>query len=650
MVEYVLSEEELDDKMVAILKVKGYKSQLKTSLPKVAKNFGASVILDHLAKLCAPTGPLSGLTALRQPALVTLLAKEIARFEIPGNKLLGASPPIWTANPTSQYIEHIWARRVALSLWLDWAGIWPWGLSDFPRWQVGILLDYRPDRHDAIQNAFDGWGNGQGLVSKPHAGMIDVWLADPIAALFEALKVAGKHGPTTPMEACGAISLYLKSCRYAHGYSPQWQRELYGNPSGVAPLPGWIHCSKGGYYYAVGSSFDVKWGGCQTSSQYLVAVLRAMNIPAVALTTRIAEGTRMPWEPWPFQGEVLAEYPTGFGSGVHRTVYCYGANLGLDHADWVLQGHFGADFGGCLSHWIPVKAQYFLHKSYLVPKVNTPANSLQLAKAAGGVYDSVFEAAVNWTLAGNPRYTHFLNSGWSQILQVSPVNREVLGKTLASLWWGCEAPRLAYLGDLMGLAPSPSAKWSAIASNIPAFFTQNTPPGKYNVTNAKDEQPGEEFVARLLRLVLTPPLAGASISLVMPKFKSNLAFKTPPTSTWALAMVAYGVLFLKKVKYTSQFYYTLRLFFTLQSNYDMAFPSSSRVVWESGEQCATASSLMKKGSTVPIDPITPTYIPASQLHWCDPSKEPQCDLAHPKSIVSLIKLAARAIEWSMEGG
>lgn len=249
-------------------------------------------------------------------------------------------------------MRRIWARKVAVSLWSDANGHWPWSLEDLPVELRNALLGWNPEEEvdpdcvipsstassipKQLAVGLDG-DNGQWIRKKSSDAYAaldttghPVWSADP---LFE-WELAFFH--VKPLlqdiarrDAVFATSQWLCDEAFVHD-----DGEPFDATS--ASYPGEISLKK---------IVELNYGGCHYIAALIAAVLRPMGIPCLLTKARTVSRTKLTW----------TDDEMGEGDSCnHASLICRlpEGSLAVFHADF-LCAYMGQRYGSPELMWIP---------------------------------------------------------------------------------------------------------------------------------------------------------------------------------------------------------------------------------------------------------------------------------------------------------
>jgi hypothetical protein len=339
---------------------------------------GLADLANSLLPMCTKGGVFGSVSAFRKPRLCARVAIAYAEQFGIGDKYVAAvrllsfapkakpifraippsdtdrDPSVWVPDVTVDILETIWARRIALALFGN--TVFPWTFNDFPPWQIGVMLDYRPavvntiaEFESAVINGQDlhddSWGTTTGIMFDP----------EPLDSWNEAQRILNYFTPLSPATATEALVSWMKVRRFIHGKEQAWY--AFGDLDVNAPPSGYYFpdCPENGkvstyqgppqYICTLRQVIRLRWGGCPITAAYCAAVLRAMNLPACRVFPVWPIGSELESfriGPQPYRVEQLPLSHT-IGSNTpdeaHTTWFSLGGGLAVPHAD------------DCLAQW-----------------------------------------------------------------------------------------------------------------------------------------------------------------------------------------------------------------------------------------------------------------------------------------------------------
>ncbi|MBM4346159.1 MAG: hypothetical protein FJ100_22525 [Deltaproteobacteria bacterium] len=485
---------------------------------------GHEDMLPWALPLCEAGGALTSVHALRDPyhcirvtnALTALRGKGqvlnpqgLGHFDWLAVNHSSASiqdPVFWQQPMTAIKIRTIWARRVALSLLSDFEQRFPWKFSDFPRWHIGVMLDYRPEQGEPVVSAESNGQsylpviNGQALMEGTLPNTGGLFDPEPFDFYWEAQRVLEAFPAQTPMAAVASLARYMRTVRFTHGYHVNWFSNfgpLPDPPGGYAgPCTGTLGLLQGQkrYYGCAHQVVAAHWGGCPVNSTYAARVLQSMNIPAcrlqnVQVPTKNADvKIASYWDRADAQvgGSDLLKGQTYVGGGQsipgHNGVLALGAGLGYFHGDELL-----VDYGVYTNDGVPAfPAGAVYYTLQLLPHNEEPVPAPATASAACiklAAYllqlpnVSAFNIA-NRVAWANSLILRSLNYASKPTLGFSAVD-VMLRRLLDALEWPCVRAPISNLARFMPTAEPASAlmegaaapaanRWPPSGPNAPA--------------------------------------------------------------------------------------------------------------------------------------------------------------------------------------
>lgn len=687
--------------------------------------WGLAERLKRIIPLCANGGALTGVSGLRDDNLILLVVSAIFQL-LPKDPPLdfpeGAMPwpqgatgdddPALASKPLDELgAQTIWARRVALSLLVEADELVPWSLGSFPKWQVAVMLDWRPDAAEGygfLSELEKGTARGQKiLLLNNQWTTFQIWSQNPLAAWYEAQSINAKYNPATPKAAAIAVVDWMRDTRFIHGIPTNWlvhsfadsPPPRYGDTCAAEPT-GMNQLIDGASYSASFSQVcKFRWGGCPINSQYIVDVLRAMNVPACSFWVTLLLG-----------GTVF--------HGPHTAVYALGSELALFHGDDALQN--GYTFAGSNATWRPIVAQYYFHRvteefANLKLSEKSARNALAILANALGVE---LEALAH----RDPRFRRFSGVGSSAwlLLQAQSLADNVanekrfeialnafkvsLSAAQAAFQWACEASNLSSFANRRGSpARARPAKgepnWSAIAPNLPAVLTKmavnsQSESDKKAQAQAIVSKPfdrlrpmaelkarqnwaacfsasGGIFPANFLRQDCRAQISyGVTIATASggKKLKADYFPESEMVGAWAVRMVAFANMFVhgstgpnarapKDPKVGALLWATMKDFFNLQLTVvPLAFPEDREIFWQS--KCGgfvppfvnkVGGGVKPGGGWIPQEALYHLAVfPNSPTgHQCSASSPQIADSQILESLIALLAYAVECLIWYM---
>ncbi len=279
----------------------------------------------------------------------------------------------------NQFTQHdalrLWSRRVALSLYIDGAGLVPWRLRDFPAWQVAGMLSWRPQSPNRLKDVLEGSWRGHSPLQAVGGAWFSsdfIWNPDPTTAYHAASSIIHVASATTPRAALAALRTWMVQRRALHGQR-EWtyfacNQEADAPPGGILELS----CNPTGVYsISMAQWLRRGWGGCGVNSAALATLLLGVNVPA-ATVTKVAvdmpadDEMIPPTTAWSTSLRVTDSVPIRVAGGFdrnHNACYAFGSGLACTHGDLNVNGVAnGAVYGDdSLSGWLPWRLQFGMH-------------------------------------------------------------------------------------------------------------------------------------------------------------------------------------------------------------------------------------------------------------------------------------------------
>ena len=242
----------------------------------------------------------------------------------------------------------IWARRLAVSLWADRHGHWPWRLDSLLPSERRALLAWEPEAVTELSEK-PSWSrasrtydsatmptNGQGLYVWPDGsyGTGQLWTPDPFLEWRLAYLEVAAPGLVARRDAPLAVTAWVRQRGLLHDAGDV--SRPYHSPNAHASLPEVL--ARG-------------FAGCTSNTPLCVALCRALGVPAFEVITGVYK-----------RDLARAVIETGAVELGHHTVVCPSHDVGLAllHGDDLLafRGHRFAPPAGA---WLPIGEWLLVH-------------------------------------------------------------------------------------------------------------------------------------------------------------------------------------------------------------------------------------------------------------------------------------------------
>ncbi len=281
-------------------------------------------------------------------------------------------------------MRKIWARRLAVALWADVNAHWPWSLDELPIDLRNALLGWNPRSETAFEGAcansdsVDTWDcivprlvegltgqNSQGIwgtnvaatgIPAGYSGGF-VWSPDPLSewlVAFYGIRPRLGDSPASRKDGVLAAHQWLLDRTYVHDKGDPKDNTLTVHP-GFTSFKSLV-------------LENVNYGGCSTTGPLFVALLRAMNIPALSLPNLPTVGRAYSWN----MDQISKGQPNG-----HTSVVCRlpEGSFAVFHADYICS-YMGQRYGDPVDMWIPYAEWFLVHLILWGDFLKSPENAV----------------------------------------------------------------------------------------------------------------------------------------------------------------------------------------------------------------------------------------------------------------------------------